>query len=46
MEAFMHASSENLDNIIAIIDRNKLQIDGCTESIKSLDPFKRKIVGF
>ncbi len=45
-EAFMHASSENLDNIIAIIDRNKLQIDGCTESIKSLDPLKEKLLAF
>ena len=37
-EAFMHAPVRKLDNLIAIIDRNRLQIDGCTEDIKSLDP--------
>ncbi len=45
-EAFMHGSSEKLDNIVAIIDRNRLQIDGCTESVKSLDPLDEKIKAF
>ena len=29
-EAFMQSAHRKLDNIIAIIDRNRLQIDGCT----------------
>ncbi|MFR1672032.1 MAG: transketolase [Candidatus Gastranaerophilaceae bacterium] len=45
-EAFMHASHQNLDNLIAIIDRNRLQIDGCTENVKSLDPLDEKIKAF
>ena len=45
-EAFMHAPVRKLDNIIAIIDRNRLQIDGCTEDIKSLDPLGEKIKAF
>lgn len=43
-EAAMNASNKKLTNLIAIIDRNKLQIDGSTEDIKSLgnvcDKFK------
>lgn len=45
-EAFMHAPVRKLDNLIAIIDRNRLQIDGCTEEIKSLDPLDEKIKAF
>ncbi len=45
-EAFMHCTHEKLDNIIAIIDRNMLQIDGCTENIKSLDPLNEKLRAF
>lgn len=45
-EAFMHISHLKLDNLIAIIDRNRLQIDGCTENIKSLDNLKAKIEAF
>lgn len=45
-EAFMHCAHENLDNIIAIIDRNRLQIDGNTENIKSLDNLAEKIKAF
>lgn len=45
-EAFMNADTRNLNNLIAIIDRNKLQIDGNTENIKKLDNLKRKIEGF
>jgi len=43
-EAIMSASHHNLNNLIAIVDRNKLQIDGSTETIKSIgnicDKFK------
>lgn len=45
-EGFMNASQHNLDSLIAIIDRNGLQIDGCTENIKSLNPLDEKIRAF
>lgn len=45
-EAFMHCTHQKLDNIIAIIDRNRLQIDGCTENVKSLDPLDAKLKAF
>lgn len=37
MEAAMSGSHYKLDNLIAIIDRNRLQISGYTEDIMSLD---------
>ena len=45
-EAFMHCTHQKLDNIVAIIDRNRLQIDGCTESVKSLNPLDEKLKAF
>ena len=45
-EAVMNASCNNLNNIIAIVDRNKLQIDGSTEDIKSLGDIKSKFEVF
>ena len=45
-EAFMNAPLRKLDNLIAIIDRNRLQIDGCTEDIKALDDLPDKIRAF
>lgn len=45
-EAFMQAPHRKLNNLIAIIDRNKLQIDGNTEDIKSLDNLSDKIKAF
>ena len=45
-EAFMQASHRNLDNLIAIVDRNKLQIDGCTEDVMSLGDLSAKIKSF
>lgn len=45
-EAFMHCAHENLNNITAIIDRNRLQIDGCTENVKTLDNLADKIRAF
>ncbi len=41
-EAAMSASHFKLDNLIAIIDRNKLQLDGPTEQIMSLEPISDK----
>lgn len=45
-EAFMQASHRNLNNLIAIIDRNRLQIDGNTEDIMALENLKEKIKAF
>ena len=42
-EAFMQAGHRKLDNLIAIIDRNRLQIDGCTENVMALDDLYSKI---
>lgn len=41
-EAAMLASHYKLDNITAFIDRNKMQIDGPTEQIMSLEPLGDK----
>ena len=45
-EAFMQAAHRKLDNIIAIIDRNRLQIDGCTEDVMALDSLNDKLRAF
>ena len=45
-EAAMSASHYKLDNLIAIIDRNKLQLDGPTEQIMSLEPISDKWQAF
>ena len=45
-EAFMQAGHRKLDNLIAIIDRNKLQIDGCTEDVMALGNVANKIKEF
>ena len=45
-EAFMQIAHRKLDNIIAIIDRNGLQIDGETEKVTSLNPLDKKLEAF
>lgn len=45
-EAFMHAPHRGLNNLTAIIDRNNLQIDGKTNSIKNLNPLDKKLEAF
>ena len=45
-EAFMQAAHRNLDNLIAIIDRNRLQIDGNTEDVMALGDVADKIRSF
>ncbi len=45
-EAAMAASFYNLDNLIAIIDRNHLQISGNTEDVMSLEPLSKKWESF
>ena len=41
-EAAMSATHYHLDNLIAIIDRNGLQIDGSTEKVMTLEPLDEK----
>jgi transketolase len=45
-EAAMLASKYHLHNIIAITDRNNIQIDGPTETVMPLENFKAKWEGF
>lgn len=45
-EAFMSANKYNLNNVVAIIDNNGLQIDGTVESVKKLDKLYEKMVAF
>lgn len=45
-EAVMSASNYHLDNLCAILDRNKLQIDGDTEKVMALEPLKDKWSSF
>lgn len=45
-EAFMQAGHRQLNNLIAIIDRNKLQIDGCTEDVMAVGDVATKIKNF
>lgn len=45
-EAAMFASHHKLDNMIGIVDRNMLQIDGNTEDILALEPYKAKWEAF
>jgi transketolase len=45
-EAAMAAGHHKLDNLIGIVDRNGLQIDGLTEDIISLEPYKDKWEAF
>lgn len=45
-EAAMSASHHQLDNLIVIIDRNYLQIDGNTEEVMKLDPLEKRLASF
>ena len=45
-EAAMAAAHFKLDNLIAIVDRNEIQLDGWTKDIMSLEPFADKWRGF
>ena len=45
-EAAMAASKFKLDNLVAILDRNKIQQDGFTEEIMPLDPVRDKWAAF
>jgi transketolase len=45
-EASMSAANYELDNLVAIIDRNKLQITGRTEDVMRLEPLAERFAAF
>ncbi len=45
-EALMTTNKYNLDNVIIIIDSNKLQIDGSVDSVKKVDKLEEKFSSF
>jgi len=45
-EAAMLASKYKLDNLIQIVDRNHIQIDGTTEEIMPIEPLNKKYQAF
>jgi len=45
-EAIMLAGKEKLNNLIAVVDRNNIQIDGYTEDIMPLEPLANKYITF
>lgn len=45
-EAFMLAGKEKLKNLIAIIDRNNIQISGFVEDVMPLEPLNEKFESF
>jgi transketolase len=45
-EAIMFAGKNNLRNLTVLVDRNNIQIDGFTEDIMPLEPFKAKYEAF
>ncbi len=46
LEAAMSAAHYGLNNIIAIVDRNRLQIDGYTEDVMEIEPLADKWASF
>jgi len=45
-EASMSATHYGLDNLIVIVDRNRLQITGTTEAVSGLEPLHEKFTAF
>ncbi len=45
-EAVMFAGKNKLNNLTLIVDRNNIQIDGYTEDIMPLEPFREKYEAF
>ena len=45
-EAVLFAGKNKLSNLIQIVDRNNIQIDGFTENIMPLEPFRDKYESF
>lgn len=45
-EAVMCAAHHRLNNLIAIVDLNQLQIDGCTDDVMNIEPLAEKYRSF
>ncbi|HZK21494.1 MAG TPA: transketolase [Oscillospiraceae bacterium] len=45
-EALMYASAKKLDNLVAVVDNNNLQIDGTIEQVNSPYPIPEKFSAF
>lgn len=45
-EAAMTAAHYDLDNLVALLDRNRLQIDGRTKEVMSIEPLAKKWEAF
>lgn len=45
-EALMYAGKKKLNNLVMIIDRNNIQIDGFTEDVMPLESLRNKIEAF
>jgi transketolase len=45
-EGAMAASQYKLDNLVAVLDRNRLQISGCTEDVMHQDPVEARFEAF
>jgi len=45
-EAMLFAGKNKLDNLICVVDRNNIQIDGNTEDIMPLEPLREKYEAF
>lgn len=45
-EAAMFAGKNKLHNLTALVDRNNIQIDGFTEDVMPLEPFRQKYESF
>ena len=42
----MNANAKKLENLVVIIDRNNLQIDGLVDDVKTLEPLDEKLRAF
>ena len=45
-ESLMNANAKKLDNLVVIIDKNNLQIDGKVQDVKTLEPLDKKLEAF
>lgn len=45
-EAYQFAAKYRLSNLTALVDRNNIQIDGRTEDVMPLEPFRQKLEAF
>ncbi len=45
-EAIMYAGKNRMSNVTVVVDRNNIQIDGFTENVMPLEPFREKYEAF